>query len=312
MSWLSQAIGGIENHLGVGGSPQPPTPLKLGVTPGNSGAPNVPGAGGAPTVMNQQSAVNAAMQNPDLSGVLGTIASIGGDVAGFLGQFFPKNADGSINWGGIAGDIGSFLSQHKGDILAAASVYESAQRQGKADKYGQMAIDSATKAYDAKAPLRDAGIAGMLDPSKGAPDLSALKLEAGQTGQQRAPLPMAGGSNLSNIQTVAGSGSGNPFAKALPMAQAPQMPQVPKPAQAPPLPMAPPSAGPPDVQHPMTPPNKPTLPALPIGTPGTGLTGPGAVPGVPPRIAPPGTAPGVGLLPGQKPPQGWALPMAVT
>lgn len=260
----------------------------------------------------------AAMNNPDLSGVIQTIKNAGGDFIGFLTGFLPKNADGSIDWGKIGGDLTGFLSAHKGDILAAASVYESAQRQGKADKYGQMAIDSATKAYDAKAPLRDAGIAGMLDPSKGAPDISALKTQAGQTGQLRAPLPMSGGTNLPNIQNVAGAGSGNPFAKALPMAQAPQMP---KPQTAGPLPLSPqpgfptntpPTSPPVDAQHPIAPPNKPTIQPLPIGTPGTGLTGPGAVPGVPPVIAPPGTAPGLMRPPGMKPPPGWALPLSAS
>ncbi len=296
------------------GTPTPASPLKFSGLPGAGGAPNVPGVPGAGgSQMNQQAIVNAAMQNPDLSGVLGTIQSIGGDVAGFLGQFLPHNADGSVNWGGIAGDIGSFLSQHKGDILAAASVYESAQRQGKADKYAQDAIDTAKGAYDAKAPLRAAGQAGMLNPSAGAPDLTALKTMAAGTGQQRAPLPMAGGSNLSNIQTVAGSGSGNPFAKALPMAQAPQMPQIPKPAQAPPLPMAPMTpVQPPDAGSPMTPPNKPTLPYNP--TPGplalSGLPGVGG--DAPPKPLAPGTwFPGM-LTPGQKPPQSLALPMAAS
>lgn len=299
--------------FGLFGGGAKPTPLKLA-----SGSPigGVPGGTNGDPAQQQQAVVNAAMNNPDLSGILGTIMSVGGDVAGFLGQFLPKNADDSINWGGIGSDIGSFLSQHKGDILAAASVYEAAQRQGQADKYNQMALDQAKNTYDSKAPLRLAGQAGMLNPSAGTPDLSKISALGAQANQT--PIPMARGNpNASALSTLATSGSGNPFAKGLPMASSPVAPPV-TPPQAPGAPAGPqaptfpprtqvpftPAGPPPDVAHPMTPPNKPTMPYTPQP-----LALAGSAP--PPTTAPPGvTPPGVALPPGMKPPQGWTLPLA--
>ena len=87
-----------------------------------------------------------------------------------------------------------FLKDHSGDLLAAANVAEAAMRQQKADKYATNAVNTATDAYNAKAPLRMAGINGMLHPTT--PDLSSLR-------------------------TLAGSRSGNPFARSLPMAGMP-------------------------------------------------------------------------------------------
>lgn len=116
-----------------------------------------------------------------------------------------------IDWGGLikqyGGDIGKALSaavsKYGTTALEAWNVYNAAQRQTEADNYATSALNGtpgqpgtgAIAQYAAKQPLRTAGIAGMLNPSANAPDLSSLK-------------------------TLAGANSGNPFARggALPVA----------------------------------------------------------------------------------------------
>lgn len=91
-------------------------------------------------------------------GALGSAAGASGDAAGSIpglsaiGGFLKDHA----------GDIGGFLKDHAGDALAGFNVYDAAKRQGQADKYAQTAYDTANDAYAAKAPLRAAGIQGML------------------------------------------------------------------------------------------------------------------------------------------------------
>lgn len=121
---------------------------------------------------------------------------------------FPATGSSTGGSSGVLDEIGGFLKQYGGDIvggiaafakkygttaLEAYNIYEAAQRQAKAEGIANDAIKTATKQYADKAPLRTAGQSGMLNPSANTPDLS----------------------NIRNLSTV---GSGNPFAKALPVA----------------------------------------------------------------------------------------------
>lgn len=132
---------------------------------------------------------------PNIPGVPGTDSS-GGDSGGGIdwGSFISK-VPGWVLDGlkiGLPAAI-DWMKKNSGTLIAGANVAEAAYRQMQADKYAGKAFDLASGAYNEKAPLRTAGIAGMLNPGANTPDLSALRM-------------------------IAGAGSGNPFAKALPMA----------------------------------------------------------------------------------------------
>lgn len=177
--------------------------------------------------------------------------------------------DGSDGGSSIFGEILGFVKNHAGDIVSALgdfakkygttaleayNIYQAAQRQAKSDQYGQDALNTSKDAYNAKAPLRASGIAGLLDPKAGTPDLSA-------------------------ITKLSTTNSGNPFARggALPVAPLNPMqhPEVSQPTDIHnTLPVAPstmhftPDAGPPP--PPQTPPGpqqitKPSVP--PVGPP---------------------------------------------
>lgn len=168
-------------------------------------------------------------------GITGLGAALGGGAAGAAGGTAAGGAGAASGLeGAIAGlpggaellsalkagaaglgDVLDFLKGHSGDLLGAANVAEAALREQKADKYANQAFNTASDAYNAKAPLRMAGISGMLKPTT--PDTSALRSLAG-------PL------------------SGNPFARSLPMAQAPMAggaPSVPSAPGSPALPAMP-------------------------------------------------------------------------
>lgn len=101
----------------------------------------------------------------------------------------------------VGGDVLAFAKKYGTTALEAASIIQSARQQAQANEYANTALNGNPKTgeagaiatYNAKAPLRTAGQAGMLNPGANTPDLS-------------------------NIRTLATSGSGNPFAKALPVA----------------------------------------------------------------------------------------------
>lgn len=267
MSWLSQGLGVVTGGLigdkpGGGGAdprkfqqpintgPQMPQTLPLSSTPGAGGF--------SPEQQAQlQNAFSAA-------GVWDTIKNIGGDVWGVIAGLLPKNADGSIDWGGALKDVGSWVKDNKDTILQGLSAINQYQRSQKSDEYAKRALDLATKSYDAKAPLREAGQAGMLNPQANTPDLSALGAQ-GQAGlgyMAPSPIPLAKG-NLANAQQLAGAG--NPFAKRLPLAppaptpQAPAIPTLPLAT----MPVKPPTPGAPIPQTPGAPPTA----ALPLAPP---------------------------------------------
>lgn len=186
-----------------GGSPTGTTPLPLS----------------SPFTSGQQ----AQLQNAfSAAGVWDTIKGLGSDVWGVISSVLPKNADGSVNWGAIGSDVVKWVKDNKDTILAGLKAYNDYGRSKKSDEYAQKALDLAEKTYASKEPLRTAGMAGMLNPSANAPDLTSLKTQ-GQQGAtlQLAPLPMASTANLANAQSIAGGpSSSNPFARTLPLAPA--------------------------------------------------------------------------------------------
>lgn len=208
-----QAIGSVLGPVGtvIGGAIDGnTTPLQK--TIGNT----VAGAAGA------IASAGALGSIPGLGGLEGAIAKIPGGSA--VMEAFKS---GKVPIGSLLG----FLKDHAGDILAAGNVVEAALRQGKADSYANKAYNTANDAYTAKAPLRMAGIEGMLHPQT--PDISSLR-------------------------SLATTRSGNPFARGLPMAggATPTPPVAPPVGAAPGLPMAPPRTTP-------TGPNGPRL-AMPV------------------------------------------------
>jgi hypothetical protein len=188
----------------------------------------------------QQAQIQSALS---ASGVWDTIQGLGQDAWKYISDLV--NANGG--WEKVAKDLGSFV---KDDVLPVVSAWSDHERQQQSDKYAQEGLNGSPdgsyegllKEYAGKAPLRAAGMAGMLNPSANTPDLSKLAA-AGSNGRTvRAPLPMAASPNT-NLQTIAGPNSGNPFApKALPVAQspmtAPSSSPIP-PQQFAPLPLAP-------------------------------------------------------------------------
>ncbi len=120
------------------------------------------------------------------------------DTSGGSGGFDPSSWK---SWGKLILDHGgdvisavsSFAKDHAVDALTAWNVYNSAKRQSQADDYAQGALKDTQSAYDAKAPLRTLGLAGLQNPGANVP-------------------------NIDNIRNLATKGSGNPFTRGLPMA----------------------------------------------------------------------------------------------
>lgn len=272
MSWLSKGLGTLTGGL-IGDSPGGGVDPRKFQQPINTGPQTLPIAsgpvGGSPFSSAQQAQLQSALS---AAGIWDTVQNIGGDVWGVISKILPKNADGSIDWGGALKDIGSWVKDNKDTILQGLSAVNQYQRSQKSDEYAKKALDLATKSFDEKAPLRAAGQAGMLNPQANAPDISALRAQ-GQNGlslQAPTPLPLATG-NLNNAQHLAnGPQSSNPFTKALPLAAPNAMPSAP----LRPIPPPPVSSGPPTLPIATNPQVQPPH-VDPIATPQTPLpTGP--------------------------------------
>lgn len=254
MSWGKLGLDWLGDRIGYHNNP-PPVNI-----PANGPNTNPYGFGTKPT--GQQTSVQTNSPQPVYPGLDPSGGSTIGDSGGGidLGSIGGGILDFVKNHGGdILSAIGDFAKQHGTDALAAYNVYLAAQRQAQADKYSQGALEGTQDRFNAKAPLRALGIAGLSNPGANTPDLS-------------------------NIRQMSTAGSGNPFAKALPVAGAAA------PFKTPPVPGAapPPQSGP----IPVVPPN----PDGSIWLPG-GAKPQSALPVAPP-VAPPGT------------PQKKALPVA--
>lgn len=261
MSWLSEGLHKVGNF--ISGKHDTPNPQHFSQTPTSPSPISLGGSNnqfqGAPPGFNQQQFENSVRTNPDLAGVWQTIQGLGGDVWGTISNFLPKNEDGSIDWGKVGTDVVGWVQKNAQTIIQGAAALENYNRQKKSDEYAQKGLDfihndKGTGVYDLNAPLRDAGRAGMLNPTANAPDLS-------------------------NLKRLATTGSGNPFAGApMPLNQ-----QAPR--SAPPISLTPRAPVTPQMPHPVQTPVTPPL-SLQGPTPSPAPTGsmmppPPATPGDP-------------------------------
>ncbi len=111
----------------------------------------------------------------------------------------PAGGTGGTDWLGelasVGGDIGALIKKYGPTALEGVNIALAAKQQSTAQNYATGALKTTQDLFNAKQPLRTAGQAGMLNPSANTP-------------------------NLSNIRQLSTAGSGNPFAKALPVAGA--------------------------------------------------------------------------------------------
>lgn len=205
MSWLSKATG---IHLGNIGAPIgaligsviPGVGTAIGAGLGQGigalgSGKSLPVAAGQGVVAGT-AAKALPIAGKAIGGLLGGGGSAGGDVAGGDDPSSDNpDGGGGFDLGDLGGGIVDILKKYGPTALEGLNIYNSAQRQGQSDKYAQDAINGATERFNKQEPLRVAGQAGLLNPSAGTPDLS-------------------------NIRQISTAGSGNPFAKALPVAGA--------------------------------------------------------------------------------------------
>lgn len=157
MSWLS-------NVTGIGISPKGVkiSPLKaLGTvaTLGSMGA-----LGPVAGALNAIPGAGAVMSG--VSKVKGALSAIPG--ASAVGSGISK-------MGGLKGavsKVGGFLGDHGDQLLGAGSLYEGYQANQKSNDYMNEALHYAKDSYDTRAPLRSAGVSGMLNETR--PDLSSI------------------------------------------------------------------------------------------------------------------------------------------
>lgn len=116
----------------------------------------VAGAAAAPAIIGSGAAA-ASGSGTDTSG--GTASSGGSSIV----QGLIDAAKGGV------GAVTAFLQSHGSDLLQAAGIADSAYRETQANKYANQALSGAQSAYDAKAPLRALGIAGLSNAGQGNP-----------------------------------------------------------------------------------------------------------------------------------------------
>lgn len=160
--------------------------------------------------------------------VVGTIDRLGHRIGNYIPSGMnPANKtptpagvpSGSSSSGGGGFDWGNALL---GGGLAGVAALRGSQ----STDYAKGALKTAEDAYNAKAPLRQAGIAGMLNPSAGTPDLSSLAAIRGTNIFAR-PRPVGG--------TPMNAGPSSPPVAALPIPS----PTVPSPTPMAPRPLPP-------------------------------------------------------------------------
>ena len=147
MSWLSDIIHGHNpfNH-------PPPVPIPLG--PGSTG----PGTGALPLPSTGQQTLPSTQPvypNFDIPGVdSGGIdwGSVISKIPGWVIDGIKAGLPAAIQW----------FKDNSGSLIQGAALADAVYRQTQSDKYAKQALSTAEDAYNAKAPLRSAGIQGML------------------------------------------------------------------------------------------------------------------------------------------------------
>ena len=96
-------------------------------------------------------------------GAVRSIPVVGGALdAGITG--LQHNGDGQ---GGFLQGAKDFLGEHGGDVLMGGQIANAAYNQKKAGDYAGQALDTVQGQWKDQAPLRQQGMAGMLDPGQG-------------------------------------------------------------------------------------------------------------------------------------------------
>lgn len=167
MAWynnIGDLLGDVK-QIATGHNPAnnpPPSPIPLGPT---SSGPTIP----QPIPTGQTGFSSTQPVYPGASGIPG-MPDTSGDSGG----------SGGIDWGSLVSKIPGWvmdglkvglpaavewMKNNGSTLLQGAGIADAAYREMQADKYATQAFKMAQDAYNAKAPLRSAGIAGMLAPT---------------------------------------------------------------------------------------------------------------------------------------------------
>lgn len=113
-------------------------------------------------------------------GSLGSLGPVGAALGSIPGVSKVGSVLGSIpgisKVGGLAKGIGGFLGDHGDQILQGAQILNGAQKSAHANDLLKTGQGYAQRSFDERAPLRSAGISGMLNPQ--VPDLSGINYES--------------------------------------------------------------------------------------------------------------------------------------
>jgi len=107
----------------------------------------------------------------------GAISSGVSKVGGILSKVPGADKLGSLVTGGkgipgAVSKVGSFLGDHGDQLLGAGSLYEGYKANQRSNDLMNEALHYAKDSYDTRAPLRTAGVSGMLNQQR--PDLSSV------------------------------------------------------------------------------------------------------------------------------------------
>lgn len=115
--------------------------------------------------------------------VIGGVKSAASAVPGI------KAVGSSLGGGSLLDAAGGFLKDHGGSIVQGLAGVDAVRQQQQARDTQNKAIGYATDSYDARAPLRSAGQAGMLNP-QAPPALQAVNYgSSGNPYGKKAPIP---------------------------------------------------------------------------------------------------------------------------
>ena len=100
-----------------------------------------------------------------VAGAAGPMGGAGG-LGGIKIPGFTQGGGQPVSVGGLAGQVGNFLTGNNGmNALGAAAAANAAYLGQKSSNYAQNALDTQQRLFDAKGGLRSAGIAGMQNPT---------------------------------------------------------------------------------------------------------------------------------------------------
>ena len=136
-------------------------------------------------------------------GGLGALGGAGGGLGGILShipglQSIEGLLTGQNGQPGVLGELGSFLGGNGGkNALGLAQGVNAAMLQKQSSDYAKQAMGDVQNSYNERAPLRSAGIQGMLNPQTGANAAIAGLPQTGNPYAKRmppvAPAPSASG-----------------------------------------------------------------------------------------------------------------------